>query len=65
MSVRTSADEHLDSAKEYLNLAILNLNKIVVERVWGAEEFSKEYTEIMTETMFELLKIQNKLGRPE
>jgi hypothetical protein len=65
MSVITSADAYLDSAKNHVNDAILSLNKIVIDRVWGVEDFNQSYMEAITETMFELLKLQRKLGRLE
>lgn len=39
MSVRTTADEHLDKAKENIDEAIKNLHCIVVENVFGSDEY--------------------------
>lgn len=40
MSVRTTADEHLDTAKDNLKDAIENLSKTLSKDTWGSDDFS-------------------------
>lgn len=39
MSVRTTADEHLDAAKQDIRNAVKNLSVIFVDRCYGSDEF--------------------------
>lgn len=39
MSVKTTADESIDSAKESIRKAIKNISNLVVDACWGYEEY--------------------------
>ena len=65
MSVRTTADERIDQAKEHLAEALTaiegaesNLRDIVVDRCWGYDEFNEEYTEKLKATYKFLLGLR-------
>ena len=62
MSVRTTADEKLDLAREGVAQAIAGLDAVVVERVWGWDEFSTEYRGQLRQIMNLLLEIRGDLG---
>ena len=58
MSVRTTADEKRDTAKDHIKMATKNLSEIIVDKVWGSDEFSLEYENRLLTALFDLLKIQ-------
>ena len=58
MSVRTTADEHRDAAKENINDAIENISAIVVARVWGWDEYTAEYLVKLQSILNDLLNIR-------
>jgi len=41
--MRTTADEHLDNAKEHLRAAIADLSRIVVEQCDGHDDYREAY----------------------
>lgn len=61
MSVRTEADEHRDAAVEHINEAAQHLSKIVIERVWGWDEYKKEYLVKLEKALHDLLNMRNGL----
>lgn len=63
MSVRTTADEHLDSAAEHIRAAIKDLTEIVIEECWGHDEFTAEYQTTVSEVFDELRKLKGRLNR--
>jgi len=63
MSVRTAADERLDSAHQHIKEAIRDLSAIVIEECWGYDEYKEEYTEKIHEVLQELMTLKKKLNR--
>ena len=61
MSVRTTADEHLDSAKQHIKDAVKDLSEIVVEQCWGHDEYREEYSEELKRIFRELLEIRDRI----
>lgn len=43
MSVRTDADEALDSARDHIKRAIDDLYGVVMEKTWGHDDFKEEW----------------------
>jgi hypothetical protein len=43
MSVRTTADEKIDSAADHVRAAVGDLHAIIVEKCWGHDEYNREY----------------------
>jgi len=62
MSVRTTADEKLDNAKKELCNAIDNLSMIIIKKVWGSDEFSREYYDKVYNALFKLVEIRDDLA---
>jgi len=61
MSVRTTADEKLDSAREHLKQAYKDLLVFADEDTWGYSEFTNSFIENIIEVTFELRKLRIKL----
>lgn len=61
--MRTTADEKLDEAADYINKALLAFNRIVVERCNGYDEYTQEYTAKIKKYHLELLEIRDGLNR--
>jgi len=55
--IKTQADKHRDALKDNINDAIKNLSAIVIDQVWGWDEFSKEYLHTLQSTLNDLLYI--------
>ena len=58
MSVTTTADEHKEKAKENISDAIANIGVIVIDEVWGTEQYTDEYLAMLTTTLSKLLVIR-------
>ncbi len=63
MSVRTTADEKIDEARDSINKALKALNEIVVNECWGHDEFNKAFTKKMLEAHAMLIEVRSKLSR--
>lgn len=61
MSVRTTADEQLESAKDNIQSAIKNLSEIVIEECWGSEDFSSEFSVILRKALSEMVEVRESL----
>lgn len=61
MGVRTTADEHLETALEHINDAIKALSEIVVSQCSGHDSWNEEYRAKMRESFSSLLDIRQKL----
>lgn len=64
MSVKTTADEKLDAAKWNIRDAYQSLAEIVVQKIWGYDEFGSEYKDKIQEAMNTLLNLEKELGEP-
>jgi len=62
MPVTTTADESLAKTKRGIAEAINGLSEIVVEHVWGWNDYNEIYRMKMTEVFVSLLAIREKLG---
>lgn len=61
MSVRTDADDYLESAKNNLNGAYQNLLQFLNEDCWGNSNYNDEYKQKIHEITLELFKLKNKI----
>jgi len=61
MGVRTTADERRDKSKEHVNNAIAEIAQIVVDEVYGSEDYTDEYKLTLREVLNELLVIRDRL----
>lgn len=61
MSITTTADLKLDSAREHLKFATMDLQEIVINECWGHDEFYKEFQKQLFETYIDLVRISKKL----
>lgn len=65
MSVRTTADEKLDKAKELLEevkrllkLTSSELLEFLDEETWGSDEYKKEYKDEVRELLLDLIRFK-------
>jgi hypothetical protein len=63
MSVQTTADECLDETDNLLTLAIQQLNRVVVERCQGHDDYCAAYITVIRESLISLIKIRADLIR--
>lgn len=63
MSVRTTADEKIDEARQNIREAAKALSEVVVDDCYGADEYKEEFQETLREVLNDLLNIKNRLGR--
>lgn len=61
MSVRTTADEKLDEAKDLINQAYKLLLEVLNPDTYGSDEYEEEYINTVHESVLDLLKIKRKL----
>lgn len=61
MSVRTTADEKLDEARDAVKIALKALTEIVIEDCWGHDEFSTSRFASIEASYQELLVIWMRL----
>jgi len=61
MSVRTSADEKRDEAKDHIVDAIKRLTEIVNDEIWGYDDYNEEYKDKLDESISLLRKIKRML----
>lgn len=57
----TQADEHRNKAREDIDSAIKNLSEIIVDKVWGWDDYKKDYLQELKEVFVELIKIREKI----
>ena len=62
MGVRTSADEKVDEARQSIREAARALSQVVVEEVWGHDEYNNEFRTTLREVLNGLLDLKQKLG---
>jgi len=61
MSVRTSADEKRDEAKEHIKDALKCLTEVTDDETWGYEDYSDDYKDKLEESINLLRKIKRML----
>ena len=61
MSVTTTADKHLDDAREDIKCAIKNLHKFLDPDTWGHDDYTKEFRRDILEVYKNLLDIRDKI----
>ena len=62
MSTETEADRMLDKAKDNVQSAIENLSTIIVDKVWGHDDFNKEYKMRIMKSFYDLVDIRERLN---
>lgn len=58
----TTADEKLASAKQHIEDAIKDLSEILIDKVWGWDEFRDGVWVVLQASLFELMELRNKLN---
>ena len=61
MSVRTTADDRRDEAKEYIEKAYKCLLEVLDPETWGSEDFNKDYIATVEEALVSLIKLKRDL----
>jgi hypothetical protein len=61
-SVITTADEHLNAARESLNNLITNLSKILVDKCEGSNDYNKDLLNALHESFVSLLEIRRRIS---
>jgi len=61
MSVATTADMKITSAREHVAAAIKDLTEILIDECWGHDELSEEYKVILEKTFNHLRQIKREL----
>lgn len=61
MSVKTTADEKLDTAKEHVDNAIGLIVDVLFGKVWGYEQYTREYKNDLMSALADLRKISEVL----
>ena len=59
MSVRTTADEHLDCARETLGTAIKELAEVVINQCPGWDDFTPTAKDATAEALVQLLNVRD------
>lgn len=62
MSVRTTANQHVDSAYDYVDSALKSLNEIVVNKCWGYDENGIEKNKRLEAIHAKLIVIRRELS---
>ena len=61
MSVRTTADEKIEEAREHVGRAIEALQAPVIDQCWGWDDFNDEYQQKIQQALNTLLMIRQDL----
>jgi hypothetical protein len=61
MGVVTTADERLDSAKEHLKAAGMDLAAIVIDECWGYDDYKLDYQIAMRDALNTVIQLKGKL----
>jgi hypothetical protein len=61
VSVITTSDEKITSAKKNIDSAIKDLSAILIDKEWGWDGYTDNYQEELTKAMFQLMHIREKL----
>jgi hypothetical protein len=62
MSVTTTADEKLESARDHVHQALTDLSAICIDQCWGHDEFRKEFRGEIQQAFFKLVEIRKMLS---
>jgi hypothetical protein len=63
MSVRTTADERLDSAYTHIKDAVKDLSSVIIDECWGYDDYREDYKNMLHEVMQELILLKKRLNR--
>jgi hypothetical protein len=63
MSVRTTADEKLDEARDHIDKAYRALNEIVIEKCMGHEDYTAEFQHKLRTAFFALQSVKIHIDR--
>lgn len=63
MGVRTTADEKLDRASEYIKAAATDLSALVIDECWGCDDYKPDYEATIREALNTLIELKGKLDR--
>ncbi|MFA5299856.1 MAG: hypothetical protein WC389_16855 [Lutibacter sp.] len=61
MTVKTTADEKIESAKNHVKSAIKDLSDILVDNVWGWNSYNQVYQTKLQESLNALMNIKRDL----
>lgn len=61
MSVRTTADEKIESARDNISSAVASLAEVIVGRCWGYDEFNDEFNVKMKNAFKTLIELRDTL----
>lgn len=61
MSVRTTADEKIDSAKDHIRQAYKDIHDALDEDTWGSDEYGNDFVKKLHEVEVSLFEIKQKL----
>ena len=61
MSAQTTADESRDGAQDHIDDAVSCLASLVIEQVYGWDDYSEEYRGKLRAALMDLLRIQSEL----
>jgi len=62
MSVQKDADKALDDAKDHISKAIKSLSEIIVDQVWGYDDWTDTYTKKIQDSFYALIKTRDALN---
>jgi hypothetical protein len=61
MGVTTTADERLESAKDHLRAAGIDLAAIVIDECWGYDDYSPDYKIAIRQALNTVMELKGKL----
>lgn len=59
--MKTTADERVDEAREYVGQAVANLSTVVVGKVDGWRLYQEEYKLVLTKALTKLIEVSSLL----
>lgn len=63
MSVKSAAQENVESAVRDINSAITNLAKVVVDQCWGTDDFKDIFKADLKQSFHELIEIRDRIQK--
>lgn len=58
----TDADAKVENARQHIIAAIEDLSEVVVDRIWGSEQFRVDYRQKLLKCMNDLIQMREDLG---